>query len=223
MISEIWFKTKDKAIRLPVMPSEFERVIGANYETNNVIGLGDIATFGGNGLAQLSLSSFFPNKEYSFNAYSDIPKPYEFVKYFKEWKNKGVVVRVVLTGTDINQEMYITNFSYGERDGTGDVYYTMDLLECRPITIPVINENNSSNTKNTSRPTDNNNNNSNKNNTNNTQKTHKVVKGDSLWAIAQKHYGKGSLYPKIKDANKSKYPSLAKNNVIYVNWELIIP
>ncbi|MBP3928811.1 MAG: LysM peptidoglycan-binding domain-containing protein, partial [Peptostreptococcaceae bacterium] len=115
-----------------------------------------------------------------------------------------------------------TNFAYGEKDGTGDVYYTMDLLECRPITIPVINET-STNTQNTSRPTDNNNNNSNKNNTNNTQKTHKVVKGDSLWAIAQKYYGKGSLYPKIKEANKSKYPSLAKSNVIYTNMELIIP
>ena len=55
MLTEIWFKTKDKAIRLPIIPSEFERVIPANYETNNVIGLGDIATFGGNGLAQLSL------------------------------------------------------------------------------------------------------------------------------------------------------------------------
>ena len=223
MLTEIWIKTKDKAIRLPVMPSEFERVISANYETNNVIGLGDIATFGGNGLAQLSLSSFFPNKEYSFNAYSDVPKPYEFVKYFKEWKNKGVVVRVILTGTDINQEMYITNFSYGERDGTGDVYYSMDLLEYRPITIPTITENTSNNTQNTSRPTDNNNNNSNKNNTNNTQKTHKVVKGDCLWDIAKKYLGKGSDYPKIKEANKSKYPSLSKNNIIYVNWELIIP
>ena len=68
-----------------------------------------------------------------------------------------------------------------------------------------------------------NNNNSNNNNTNNAQKIHKVVKGDSLWAIAQKHYGKGSLYPKIKEANKSKYPSLAKSNVIYTNMELIIP
>ena len=43
-----------------------------------------------------------------------------------------------------------------------------------------------------------------------------------LTDIAQKHYGKGSLYPKIKEANKSKYPSLAKNNIIYPNWELII-
>ena len=220
MISEIWFKTKDKAIRLPVMPSEFERVIGANYETNNVIGLGDIATFGGNGLAQLSLSSFFPNKEYSFNAYSDIPKPYEFVKYFKEWKNKGVVVRVVLTGTDINQQMYITNFSYGEKDGTGDVYYTVDLVEYRPITVPVINET-SSNTQNTSRQDENNDNSNDANNS--TQKTHKVVKGDCLWDIAKKYLGKGSDYPKIKEANKSKYPSLSKNNIIYVNWELIIP
>ena len=220
MLAEIWFKTKDKAIRLPVIPAEFERVIGADYETNNIIGLGDVAIFNSNGLAQLSLSSFFPNHEYSFNAYSNVPKPYDMVSYFKEWKNKGTVVRIVLTGTDINQEMYVTNFSYGEKDGTGDVYYSMDLLEYRPITIPTITENNSSNTQNTSRPTDNNNN---KNNTNNTQKTHKVVKGDCLWDIAQKYYGKGSLYPKIKEANKSKYKSLAKNNIIYVNWELIIP
>ena len=217
MVTEIWFKTKDKAIRLPVIPSEFERVIPANYETNNVIGLGDVATFSGNGLAQLSLSSFFPNHKYSFNQYSKVQKPYDMVSHFKQWKNKGTVVRVILTGTDINQEMYITDFTYGEKDGTGDVYYSMDLLERRPITIQVIND--KINTQNTSRPSDNNSSNTNTS----TQKTHKVVKGDSLWAIAQKHYGKGSLYPKIKEANKSKYPSLAKNNIIYVNWELIIP
>ena len=222
MLTEIWFKTKDKAIRLPVIPSEFERVIDAGYDTNAIIGLGDVAVLTSNGLAQLSLSSFFPNKEYSFNEYSNVPKPYDMVRYFKEWKNKGTVVRVIFTGTDINQEMYITNFAYGEKDGTGDVYYNMDLLEYRPIIVPTITENNSNNTQNTNRPTDTNNN-SNKNNTNNTQKTHKVKKGDCLWDIAQKYYGKGGLYPKIKEANKSKYPSLAKNNVIYVGMELIIP
>ena len=117
--------------------------------------------------------------------------------------------------------MYITNFTYGERDGTGDVYYTMDLLEYRPITIPTIAENNSSNTQNTSRQDENNDNSNDANNS--TQKTHKVVKGDCLWDIAKKYLGKGSDYPKIKEANKSKYPSLSKNNIIYVNWELIIP
>ena len=222
MVTEVWFKTGNEAIRLPIIPGEFENIISANYETNNVIGLGDIATFNGNGLAQMSLSSFFPNKEYSFNEYSRVKKPYDFIGHFMNWKNKGIAVRVILTGTNINQLMYVTNFSYGERDGTGDVYYTVDLLEYRPINIPVIKENNSNNTQNTSRPADNNNS-INTSNNNTTQKTHKVVKGDSLWAIAQKYYGKGSLYTKIKEANKTKYPSLAKSNVIYVNWELIIP
>lgn len=219
MLTEIWFKTKDKAVRLPVIPSEFERVIDAGYDTNAIIGLGDVAVLTSNGLAQLSLSSFFPNNEYSFNEYSNVPKPYDMVRYFKEWKNKGTVVRVILTGTDINQEMYITNFSYGERDGTGDIYYNMDLLEYRPIIVPTVTENNSNNTQNTNRPTDTNN----KNDSSNKQKTHKVVKGDCLYDIAKKYYGNGNSYPKIKEANKSKYPSLAKNNVIYVNWELIIP
>ena len=114
--------------------------------------------------------------------------------------------------------MYITNFSYGEKDGTGDVYYSIDLLEYRPITIPKYNNND--NSDNSDRE-DNNKDKEEDNKT--TQKTHKVVKGDSLWAIAQKYYGKGSLYPKIKEANKTKYPSLVKNNIIYVNWELIIP
>ena len=219
MLTEIWFKTKDKAVRLPVIPSEFERVIDAGYDTNAIIGLGDVAVLTSNGLAQLSLSSFFPNNEYSFNEYSNVPKPYDMVRYFKEWKNKGTVVRVILTGTDINQEMYVTNFSYGERDGTGDIYYSMDLLEYRPIIVPTVTENNSNNTQNTNRPTDTNN----KNDSSNKQKTHKVVKGDCLYDIAKKYYGNGNSYPKIKEANKSKYPSLAKSNVIYVGMELIIP
>ena len=45
------------------------------------------------------------DNEYSFNEYSNVPKPYDMVRYFKEWKNKGTVVRVIFTGTDINQEM----------------------------------------------------------------------------------------------------------------------
>ena len=219
MLTEIWFKTKDKAVRLPVIPSEFERVIDANYDTERVMKLGDIAIFNGNGLAQLSFSSFFPNHDYSFNAYSDIPKPYDIAHIFKEWKNIGTVVRVILTGTDIKQEMYITNYSYGEKDGTGDVYYNMDLIESRPITIPVFS--NVINTENTSRPSDANNNSN--NNTSTQQKTHKVKKGDCLWDIAQKYYGKGSRYPEIKKANQTKYPKLKKSNVIYVGWELIIP
>jgi nucleoid-associated protein YgaU len=31
---------------------------------------------------------------------------------------------------------------------------------------------------------------------------HEVAKGESLWKIAERYYGDGSLYPKIFEANK---------------------
>lgn len=35
-------------------------------------------------------------------------------------------------------------------------------------------------------------------------RTHTVVKGDTLWGIAQRYYGNGTLWPRIFDANRGK-------------------
>lgn len=51
-----------------------------------------------------------------------------------------------------------------------------------------------------------------------------VVSGDSLWKIASRYLGNGARYWDLIEANKEKYPSLAKNpNLIYPGWELTIP
>ncbi|WP_294215528.1 phage tail protein [Pseudobutyrivibrio sp.] len=53
-----------------------------------------------------------------------------------------------------------------------------------------------------------------------TSDTYTVVKGDCLWNIAKKYYGKGSQYTKIYNANKS----IIKNpNLIYPGQVLTIP
>ena len=49
---------------------------------------------------------------------------------------------------------------------------------------------------------------------------HTVVKGDTLWAIASKHYGKGNRYKEIFEANT---PMLADANLIYPGQVLRIP
>ena len=62
--------------------------------------------------------------------------------------------------------------------------------------------------------------------------THKVVSGDTLWALAKKHYGSGSKYTIIYDANKSTIESAAKargrsnsknGHYIYPGTVLVIP
>jgi hypothetical protein len=225
---EIYLGTDNDKIRFPVVPSSIGVSRSNNIDTQSVLKLGEVPIFNGTSLKTIELTSFFPNQEYSFCNYLGFMKPYEFSEKIQKWMYEGKPLRIIVTDTPTNMQCLIQQFDTVEQDGTRDLYFTLNLLEYRPIKVPNLSNNNTSsssssnnsnNAQNTSRPSENNNNSS-----SSQQKSYKVIKGDSLWAIAQKHYGKGSLYTKIQEANKSKYPSLAKNaSYIQVGWELIIP
>ena len=219
---EIYLGTDNDKMRFPVVPSAIGVSRSNNIDTQSVLKLGEVPIFNGTSLKTIELTSFFPNQEYSFCDYVGFMKPYEFSDKIQKWMYEGKPLRIIVTDSPTNMQCLIQQFDTVEQDGTRDLYFTLNLLEYRPIEVPNLSNNNqsnnSNNSQNISRPSENND-----SSNNNQQKIHKVIKGDSLWAIAQKHYGKGSLYPKIKEPNKTKYPSLAKNNIIYPNWELIIP
>ena len=213
---EIYLGTDNDKIRFPVVPPSIGVNRSNNIDTQAVIKLGEVPIFNGTSLKTIEFTSFFPNQEYNFCDYTGFMKPYEFSEKIQKWMYEGKPLRVVVTDSPTNMQCLIQQFDTVEQDGTRDLYFTLNLLEYRPIEVPNLsNSSSSSSSDNLTRPS--------KEITNNTQKTHKVVKGDCLWDMAQKYYGKGSLYPKIKEANTSKYPSLAKNNIIYVGMELIVP
>lgn len=218
---EIYLGTDNDKIRFPVVPPSIGVNRSNNIDTESVIKLGEVPIFNGTSLKTIEFTSFFPNQEYSFCDYTGFMKPYEFSEKIQKWMYEGKPLRVIVTDSPTNMQCLIQQFDTVEQDGTRDLYFTLNLLEYRPIEVPNLSNSNTSsnsnNTQNTSRPSETN------TNSNNQQKTHKVVKGDCLYDIAKKYYGNGNLYPKIKEANKSKYPSLSKNNIIQVNWELIIP
>ncbi|WP_440249437.1 LysM peptidoglycan-binding domain-containing protein [Dialister succinatiphilus] len=218
---EIYLGTDDDKIRFPVVPSSIGVNRSNNIDAESVIKLGEVPIFNGTSLKTIEFTSFFPNQEYSFCDYTGFMKPYEFSEKIQKWMYEGKPLRVIVTDSPTNMQCLIQQFDTVEQDGTRDLYFTLNLLEYRPIEVPNLSSSNTSsnsnNAQNTSRPSETN------TNSNNQQKTHKVVRGDTLYDIAKKYYGKGSLYPKIKEANKTKYPSLAKNNIIYVGMELIIP
>ena len=218
---EIYLGTDDDKIRFPVVPPSIGVNRNNNIDTESVIKFGEVPIFNGTSLKTIELTSFFPNQEYSFCDYTGFMKPYEFSDKIQKWMYEGKPLRVIVTDSPTNMQCLVQQFDTVEQDGTRDLYFTLNLLEYRPIEVPNLSSNNTSsnsnNAQNASRPSEANNNSSNQ------QKTHKVVRGDTLYDIAKKYYGNGNLYPKIKEANKTKYPSLAKNNIIQVKWELIIP
>ena len=215
---EIYLKENDSnMIRFPVTPSEISCETSANISTESVNDLGNVSLFSGVELRTIPINSFFPNKDYSFCTYSNVEPPYEFVSKIEKWQNEGKKLRYIVSDGYTNIPVMINSFTYREQDGTGDVYFDLSLIEYKEIKLNKTTSNNNSNNNSTDRTTENAPKPSGEN------KTHKVSSGDSLWAIAQKYYGDGSQYPKIKEANKEKYTSLNNNNIIYSNWELVIP
>ena len=209
---EYWLKKQNgDSLRLPVSPEEYNISKGINIETEKVNDLGEVGLFGGTNLQRIELTSFFPNQEYSFCQYKDFPKPSECIKFIDNIKDNGEPVRLLITDTDINTEFIIENFEYGERDGTRDIYFSLGLIEYRRINIPIIKKTNSEIQTDTRQVT------STKQNSTN---TYTVKKGDNLWNIAKKHYGKGSQYTKIYNANKDK---IKNPNLIYPGQVLVIP
>ena len=101
-------------------------------------------------------------------------------------------------------ECTIESFSYGEQDATGDIYFTVLLKEYKKITVKKASK------KNTSK----------RSTKKSTKKKHTVKKGDTLWKIAKKYYGKGSKYKKIYNANKKK---ISNPNKLTVGLVLTIP
>ena len=215
---EMYLKKDDKDIfRFPVLPSAINVQDYAITNDSNITGLGDVTVFGGKGLRTIEISSFFPNpkRKYSFVSYTDYPKQYECVNKIKKWMDKGEVLRFIVTGTEINFQVRITDFEYSEQDGTRDVYFTINLKEYRKIKI--------SSTTPKKKKTDNKDRTDTKETDNKPkQKTYTVKSGDTLYDIAKKHYGKGSDYKKIIEKNKSKYPSLAKSTTLKKGWVLTI-
>ena len=215
---EMYLKKDDKDIfRFPILPSAINVQDYAIINDNNITGLGDVTVFGGKGLRTIEISSFFPNhkRKYSFVSYTDYPKQYDCVSKIKKWMDKGEVLRFIVTGTEINFQVRITDFEYSEQDGTRDVYFTINLKEYRKIKI--------SSTTPKKKKTDNKDRTDTKETDNKPkQKTYTVKSGDTLYDIAKKHYGKGSDYKKIIEKNKSKYPSLAKSTTLKKGWVLTI-
>lgn len=204
---EVWIGPDNNRIRLPITPSVLGVDRSADISTDDIIKLGEVSTFNGMKLKTIELEGFFPKQDYSFVP-SNRLEPYRYSEIIQSWQNSGTVIRITITDTPTNMLCRVQSFNTREQDGTRDLYFELHLTEHKPISIPNLNNQ-------VNRPTT--------NNSSNTQRTHKVVKGDNLYDIAQKYYGNGKLYPKVKEANKAKYPRLAKYNDIDAGWILVIP
>lgn len=206
-----WQNNTDR-LRLPVVPAELTITRPNTNTTVNINDLGDLKLIGKTGLATINLESFFPAREYPFCQYAGFPAPYDCIALIEKWQASSKPIRLIVTETPLNIALAIESFEYGEKDGTGDVHFTLSCEEYR-FTPPAQKAEEQKPTGATIAPPA-------------ATRACKdvpagteyiVKKGDTLWLIAKKQTGNGANYTAIAKKN-----NLANASLIQPGQKLVI-
>lgn len=193
---EIWlsWQNNKERLRLPILP-HFKVTVGNMNTKVNINEIGNINLIGKSDLKEMTIETFFPAQNYYFVEYNEFPKPYSCVEMIERWRESGKPIRLIITDTPINLAMAIERFSHGEPDGSGDVYYTLELAEY--VFVDAKQESSSKGyIQNHIRPAK------------EIPKEYTVKPGDTLWAIAKRATGNGANYSAIARKNNIQNPNL---------------
>jgi len=125
---KIYLQSAGNKIQFPIPPSSFKVSVKQNNMTVNINSLGELNMIGKTGLKLLDLNSFFPNQEYS-SCQCTPDSPYNYVNTIDGWRTSGQPARITITDTPINYAVTIDGFDWEEKDGSGDVYFMLNLKE----------------------------------------------------------------------------------------------
>lgn len=233
---DFYFNIGGELITLPITPEELEIKIGSNNKVVTLINEGDVNILKSPSLVEFEFDARFPMRQYPYSR--PVLNFETYLNKFTELKtNKQAftfsVVRRTPDGANgtwgTTRVVSLEDLKVKESADEGDdVILSFKLKEYKTFGVATIQTPNSAptstSTSNTSRST-----------TNNTglPTTHTVQKGDCLWNISKKYYGKGSIWKTIYNANETiieetankyrKGKGSSNGNYIYPGTKLTIP
>ena len=180
-------------IHFPVNPEKIICNTGNRILTFDVISLGDISLPRGRVPTRFTFEGFFPGeaRKNSPNVKSWRP-PKELAGILSLWRNEGTKLRLLVTETPINHDVYFDgdgSFQHEWRGGHGDCWYSMRFVEARELVIRAEGEEVTVASAQQTRPAP------------PTPKTYTVKSGDTLWAIAKQVLGDGGRWREIYNNN----------------------
>ncbi len=216
------------AMLLPVAPSKLSISIDNKNKTLVLINDGEINVLKKAGLTDISFTALLPQTRYPFAVYKNgFRKADVFLDKLEQLKVSHKPFQFIVSRTypngkllfDTNIKVSLEDYKILEDAKNGfDVNVEVKLKQYRDYGTKTVNvtikQDKPVATVQNTRPAD-------TSPAPKTQpKTYTVKKGDTLWGIAKKYYGNGSLYTKIFNANKG----VIKNpNLIYVGQVFTIP
>ncbi|MES1046301.1 LysM peptidoglycan-binding domain-containing protein [Bacillus sp. Gen3] len=208
-------KNDTEGFRLPVNPETVNVKNKGDGESFKIAKLGSVNVPKDVELKEFDLESFFPAQKYHFLE-TDFREPSFYTEKLEKWMNDKEPVRYIYVDGSfiINELVTIESFEYDESYGTADVNFTLALKKfvpfgpkklkvAKPKTTTASSKKKPAAVKKKAPATQ---------NKRTVPQTYSLVKGDSLWKVAQKYTGNGNNYSELAKLNNiqpSQYRKLS--------------
>lgn len=211
-------------IALPLPPEAVKCKAESKFITYNIINIGEVKLPDGEKLTKFSWSGRLPGesmKHMRIVSSADWRSPKEIQSIFSIWRSGKKKLRLLITGTTINHDVYLESYSV-DNSKLDTVEYSISFAVAKDIKVYTTKELNIDESEQQPVQTTNDRAASAEAASETPQKTTYTVKsGDSLWAIAKKLLGNGARYTEIYELNKSIIGS--NPNLIYPGQTFTIP
>lgn len=220
---EIWltYNSNKKRLQIPVLPEKIEISYPEKNDTVYVYGVGEVTIKKHPGAFVMKWSGFFPAVKCQ-GCINNPKKPKECLDFLKKVMEIEKPAKIVYTGGACRLSSQCTiEFDASEEGGDlGTIHYSITITEYKKTSIRKLKvkkkkKKNGSKKKAKVKKT------SNRTSSKSKAGKYTVKKGDCLWNIAKKFYGKGAKYTVIYNANKKIIGG--NPNLIYPGQVLTIP
>lgn len=222
---EIWltYNSNKNRLQIPVLPEKIEISYPDKNDTVYVYGVGEVTIKKHPGAFVMKWSGFFPAVKCQ-GCISNPKKPKECLDFLKEVMKIAKPAKIVYTGGACRLSSQCTiEFEASEEGGDlGTIHYSITVTEYKKTAIRKLKIKTAKNKKkNGSKKKAKVTKTSNRTSSKSKAGKYTVKKGDCLWNIAKKFYGKGAKYTVLYNANKKVIGG--NPNLIYPGQVLTIP
>ena len=189
----LWHNNGERRITFTVNPEE---VVITRPNVNRVLPLamgGTVNAWGGRGLRQVKITTFLPGAHSPF--YNGVSAESILSELYR-WQDSGDPVRLIISDSDINDAFLIEDVTQMLREGDKDVGLAVTLREYKlKSALASLAGEGSAAVLSASREE-----------ARATPQTYTVQAGDTLWAIASRFYGDGTLWRTLAAKNNIADP-----------------
>ncbi len=132
-----------ESVQLCMIPESVKARTETNFRTFNIIERGEVKIPKGEQLTQISWSGILPGARillYNFVNHAAWEQPVEIIKVIKRWREDGAKIKLLITQTPINTDVYIKSFDYTASGGQGNYEYNIDLIAAKELKILTVAE-----------------------------------------------------------------------------------